>query len=108
MENVMDLKSLNLKELKKLEAEVKGLIASYEDRKLTQARAELEAKAKELGFSRAELLDGQRKSRKASSPVAAKYAHPQNASVTWSGRGRKPKWVEEALAAGRSLSDLTV
>ena len=46
----MDLNSLDLKELKKLEAEVRNRIATYEDRKIAEARAVLEAKAKELGF----------------------------------------------------------
>lgn len=36
--------------------------------------------------------------------VAPKYA--DDAGNTWSGRGRKPGWVKDALAAGRSLNDL--
>ena len=104
----MNLTSLGLKELKKLEAEVQSLIASYEDRKIAEARAVLEAKAKELGFSLSALVDGGKKGGKAASSVAPKYAHPENPSMTWSGRGRKPKWVEAALAAGKSLDDLAI
>jgi len=37
-----------------------------------------------------------------------KYRNPANAQETWSGRGRKPKWVESALSAGKSLKDLAV
>lgn len=36
-------------------------------------------------------------------PVVA-YRHP--AGMTWSGRGKKPKWVEDWLAEGRSLDEL--
>lgn len=37
--------------------------------------------------------------------AAAKYRGPNG--ETWSGgRGRKPKWVTEALAAGKRLEDL--
>ena len=105
----MDLNSLDLKELKKLEAEVRNRIATYEDRKMAEARAELEAKAKELGFSLSALVGGGApKGRKATSSVAPKYAHPENPSMTWSGSGRKPKWVEAALAAGKSLDDLAI
>ena len=57
----MDLNSLDLKELKKLEAEVRNRIATYEDRKIAEARAVLEAKAKELGFSLSALVDGGKK-----------------------------------------------
>ncbi|MFM2445594.1 MAG: histone family, partial [Pseudomonadota bacterium] len=27
---------------------------------------------------------------------------------TWAGRGRKPKWLEKALAAGRSLEEFRI
>ena len=40
--------------------------------------------------------------------VAAKYQNPDNPSEKWSGRGRKPKWVEEKLAQGRQLADLAI
>ena len=29
-----------------------------------------------------------------------KYVNPEDASVTWTGKGRKPKWFDQALAAG--------
>jgi len=39
--------------------------------------------------------------------AAAKYR--SESGETWSGgRGRKPRWVTEALAAGKSLSDLEI
>jgi len=39
--------------------------------------------------------------------AAAKYRGPTG--ETWSGgRGRKPRWVTEALAAGKSLSDFEI
>lgn len=34
------------------------------------------------------------------------YRNPKNARETWSGRGRRPEWVEEALASGLELEDL--
>jgi DNA-binding protein H-NS len=34
----------------------------------------------------------------------AKYADGNG--NTWSGGGRKPKWVKEALASGKSIDDL--
>lgn len=103
----MDLKNLSLSELKKLHSDVTKAIAGYEDRKKKEARAELEAKAKELGFSLAELLRAAPNERKRSA-IAAKYAHPENSTLTWTGRGRNPKWVTEALAAGKTLSDLAI
>jgi len=43
----------------------------------------------------------------AAAKAAAKYRGPTG--ETWSGgRGRKPRWVTEALAAGKSLSDYEI
>ena len=37
-----------------------------------------------------------------------KYQHPENPSLTWSGRGPKPKWVKEWIASGRPVSDFEI
>ena len=102
----MDLNALSLKELKDLQSQTARAIASYEDRKKKEAVAELEDRARQMGFTLSELL-GTQPSRKRA-PAAAKYANPANPSDTWSGRGRKPRWFEAALAEGRSPEDLAV
>lgn len=102
-----DLHSLSLKELKDLQAQVARAIASFEDRKKKAALAELEEKARELGFSLSELTGAAPVGRKRS-PSAAKYRNPANASDTWTGRGRKPRWFEAALKAGKSPADLMI
>lgn len=38
----------------------------------------------------------------------ARYAKPDDPSVTWTGRGRNPNWVKAHLAAGRPLSELAI
>ena len=102
-----ELNSMSLDQLKKLKKDIDKAITSFEARRISEARKVLEAKAAELGVSLAEILGG-KPSKGAKAPVAAKYALPENASMTWSGRGRKPKWVEAALAAGKTLADLEI
>jgi DNA-binding protein H-NS len=102
-----DLASMSLDELKKLNKDIEKVISSFEARRLAEARKALEAKAAELGMSLAEIMGG-KPSKAAKAAVAAKYAHPENAAITWSGRGRKPKWVEAALAAGKTMADLEI
>ena len=34
------------------------------------------------------------------------YRHPDNADLCWTGRGRKPKWVENWITQGGTLEDL--
>jgi hypothetical protein len=38
--------------------------------------------------------------------VPVKYRNPSNPILTWSGRGKRPAWVNEALASGMTLEDL--
>ena len=40
-------------------------------------------------------------------PVAPKYRHPQS-GATWTGRGLKPRWLNEELAKGKSLGDFAI
>ena len=102
----LDVNTLSLKELKDLQSQVAKAISGYEDRKKREALAELEEKAKALGFSLAELT-GVAAGRKRS-PSVAKYANPANKSDTWSGRGRKPRWFSEALSKGGKPEDMAI
>ena len=60
-----------------------------------------------MGFNLSELIEGG-KVKRPTGTVAPKYTHPENPSVTWTGRGRKPKWVEESFSSGKSLDELAV
>lgn len=102
-----DLNAMSLPELKQLQKDVAQAIDSFRDRQKEEARAVLEAKARELGFNLAELAPGgRRRSAKPASPP--KFRHPENPALTWSGRGRRPNWVTAALEQGRTLEDLAV
>jgi DNA-binding protein H-NS len=104
----IELDGLSLQELKKLERDVVAAIASYETRVRSQALIELDARARELGFTLAELTGGAVAAKTKRAPAKAKYANPANSADTWSGRGRKPAWFDEALAQGASLETLAV
>ena len=101
-----DLEALSLSELKKMQKDVAKAISTYEDRQKAEARAKVEALARDLGYSLAELVGNNTKSSRA--PAAAKYRHPENPALTWSGRGRKPQWFVEALAGGKTAADLAI
>lgn len=100
-----DLKKMSVAELKRLHKDVASAIETYEERQRAEAKAKVEGVAKEMGFTISELFGPTRKRK---SPVAAKYRHPENADVTWSGRGRHPKWFKDALASGKTPDELSV
>ena len=94
----MDISKLSLTDLKKLKTKVDHAISTFEERRLEHARAALEAKAKELGVSLAEVMNASPKRRR-SSPNP-KYVNPENPEETWSGRGRSPVWMKQLLDKG--------
>jgi DNA-binding protein H-NS len=96
-----NLEAMSLKELRQMQKDLAKAISTYEDRHKAEARAKLEAIAKEMGYSLAELIGAEVKATRA--PAVAKYRHPENinAAVTWSGRGRKPQWFADHVNAGK-------
>ncbi len=105
----MNIDSMTLTELKKLQKDVQRAISSYAARQKASAKAELEARAKELGFSLAELTGSASAKGKTRAPIAPKYRNPKNSSETWTGRGRKPRWITVALTTvGAKLEDFAI
>ena len=103
----MDLNNLSLDELKALQNDVAVAIFNYEKRKKAEALAAVEETARAAGYSLKELL-GDEKPSKAKTKAAPKYANPADPNQTWTGRGRKPKWVEALLVSGKTLEDLAI
>ena len=101
-----NLEAMSLKELRQMQKDLAKAISTYEDRHKAEARTKLEAIAKEMGYALADLIGVEVKANRA--PAAAKYRHPENAALTWSGRGRKPQWLAAHIDAGKDPSDLAV
>ena len=47
----------------------------------------------------------ERKERKTGQP---KYRHPDFSDLTWTGTGRKPKWIAKMIEDGRSLEEFAI
>lgn len=104
----MDLHNLSLEELNQLEKNLKSEIETR--RKMDEARLvdDIRQKAAQLGLSADELISRLRAAPtgKSGRPKgAAVFVHPET-HAHWSGRGRKPRWVEAWIASGRSLEEL--
>lgn len=101
-----ELEALTLNELKQLRKDVVKAIDSYADRQKAEARVAVEAVARQMGYTLAELVPPEGRSNRI--PAAPKYCHPDDPSLTWSGRGRRPKWFLDALAFGATIEDLSI
>ena len=95
----IDLDDMSLKELRDLRNKLDRAISTLEDRRKREALTAAENAAREFGFNLADLTVAKATRGK----VAPKYANPENPEQTWTGRGRKPRWDQEALFAGNNL-----
>lgn len=121
----MELNKLSLTELRRLKQRVETEIKKRDD----SARRDLLKKMQRLAADHGMTLDqvvgkqptGEPKQARRGRPasavakpsrktgkVAPKYRHPENADIGWTGRGRKPLWVQDWIAAGKSVDELLI
>ncbi|MBV8660448.1 MAG: H-NS histone family protein [Burkholderiales bacterium] len=106
----IDLTQLDLKELMDLQKQVEQELPRRAAAEKLRVLDDLKKLAIQHGFDLQELLGviakpGQKK-RGSTGPVAAKYRSKDGKE--WSGRGRKPQWVNDHLAGGGAIEDLAV
>lgn len=104
-----ELQNMTADELKKLMADAEKQLAEAEKRKKTETKAAIQKILDEAGYDIGDIFPGAAagKSKKSGSKGEARYRDPATGS-TWTGRGRKPKWLVEAEAAGRSVEDFAI
>lgn len=103
-----DLTNYSIAELKGLQHDIEREIKSRQQQDLQNAREQILAIAQSTGLSIDELLtlNGKKSKGSTGQKVRAQYQNPDDSSRTWTGRGRQPKWVVDALASGKTLDDL--
>lgn len=107
----IDLTTMTSKELSDLRSQVDMALKDAVVRERTQARQAAEKAAAEFGFSLADVLNGHDGTRRKAEdkPLSPpKYRNPEDPAQTWTGRGRKPGWFNEALANGASPEELEI
>lgn len=108
----INLAPLSISELEQLIADANTLIEKKKNESIRNAKAEIEKIAAEAGLTIEELMGiakpaggGGKGSRK---PAAVKFRHPKDENLTWSGRGKRPNWLQDELANGKKLEDFAV
>lgn len=91
------LEKMNVKELRELRAKIDSAISARQSKDKAELRVRMQEMADEAGLTLDEVVGGSRrgggaKGGKGSVPV--KYRHHDDSSMTWTGRGRRPKWLE--------------
>lgn len=105
----MDLSQYSDDQLAQLQVQISNELESRSAKRRKAIVDEIRQKAVAAGLTEEDIIKAVRGLGGAKrKPVAIKYRDPSNAENTWTGRGRKPKWIEAKLAAGVSLESLAV
>ncbi|PRP68484.1 hypothetical protein BUE93_22035 [Chromobacterium amazonense] len=107
----MNIDHLGYVELNDLKAQIEQrLFAMAKEEKRNAIQKVMEI-ARQYGLKDTDLLEAAEKLDKASKPrtkVEPRYAHPHDASLTWTGRGRAPKWVVDWKSSGHTIEECLI
>ncbi len=105
----MDLKKLDVSELANLQADIQSELRRKQQQKRQDVINQVKSLLAENGMSLDD-LPGRSSAAKSTgrSKVAPKYRNKSDPEQTWSGRGRKPRWVSDYLAQGGDLQDIAI
>ena len=105
---VSDFDLMSIDELWSLHEKLATTLAA----RLNSEKALLEARLRQLNQQRpgeheakTSVLNGERRPYPA---VVPKYRNPDDASETWSGRGKRPRWLVALLKTGKQIDDFRI
>lgn len=104
----MDISNLSAKELEELRASIDGTIEARRSEERKKVIEQIRTILAENGMSWDDLPRSRGASTTKGTKVAPKYRSKSDASLTWSGRGRKPRWVEDHLSKGGSMDEIAI
>ena len=105
MAKINGLEKMSYAELLKLQERIEAAIAQKRVEDAASTKEQLRAMAEKAGFSLNDLF-GKRGARKGSGEI--KYRNPKDTSQTWTGRGRKPNWLVDAVKKGAKIDTFAI
>ncbi len=105
-----DLDKLAVKELEEVIKMAQSTILVKKDQEIEQLQTKFKEMAAQHGYSVNEVIGSAPAKKKgaAGGALPPKYRDPDNPDNTWSGRGRKPGWLNQRLDAGATLEDFAI
>ncbi|RZU47166.1 DNA-binding protein H-NS [Fluviicoccus keumensis] len=107
----IDLSGLSAIELNEVITEAKARIADLQREGVKNAYFKVVQIANEVGLTVDELIaQGRGNAAKPAGRgiVPPRYRDPLVPANTWTGRGKRPRWVEERIAKGIQLEDMLI
>jgi len=108
----LDPEAMSVEDLWSLHEEISRILSA----RITSEKRELEKRLAVLNHGR-DTFEGTNdpqsagassKTRRRYPRVSPKYCNPQVPSETWSGRGKRPRWLVAAMKSGRKIEDFKI
>lgn len=111
----INLEDLNRDDLVLLSQRITAAIHNWDTKRKDEALAAARKLAEDYGYSLDDLMPGGGSSKpakphkiKTASSGTPKYRNPANPEETWTGHGRRPKWIIEMQNSGKDLSEFEI
>lgn len=102
-----ELKELPADQLQELVATAQKLLGKHEEERRKNAIKQIYEIADAANL-RVEIKDRDDKTPAKKAKGAVKYRNPEDPQQTWTGRGKRPRWLVDSLAAGRRLEEFAI
>ncbi|EOS8359305.1 H-NS histone family protein [Acinetobacter baumannii] len=104
-----DISALSIQELKDLQVQAEELINLKKEQAIEDAYNQVNEIAEGVGLTINQLLEiGSQKFKKPRKVVEPRYRNQKNASETWTGRGKQPRWLVAEIEKGAKLEDFLI
>jgi DNA-binding protein H-NS len=102
---LIDFKSMSIDELWSLQEFVASALA----RKISAEKARLDERLRQLKLDGVpQHIEKMSRARRPYPQVFPRYRNPAQPSETWSGRGKKPRWLTAQLKWGKKIDDFRI
>ncbi|MDA8021271.1 MAG: H-NS histone family protein [Thermoanaerobaculia bacterium] len=101
----LNLDGFSLNQLAALREDLEKTIQNKQETRKREALTRIDRIAQEAGLTKTDI--SKHLARNQRKRVAPKYRDPQTGD-SWSGRGRRPNWIERKLQTGVALDDLRI
>ncbi|MCU6501928.1 H-NS histone family protein [Rugamonas sp. A1-17] len=101
----MNLTEMSKNDLVELSKAISAQLAVHKAKAIVDVKTIME----QYGMTLSDIYPAaERKLSKAPRYTAVRYVHPTDSTQTWTGLGRRPKWVNAYIAMDKPLSDLEI
>jgi len=107
--DMKQLENMSVEELDELIRSAEKHKKEYDKRMREEAKRRVNEVLREYGFKLGDLFPRYADANAGKpAPADVEYRDPDNPSLTWTGKGRKPKWLKEREEAGEDIEDFRV